>query len=185
MVTLLSAEEHHDDCLRLSLTSIYLFSILAIVRCEVEVQAYLGEDVLLPCVYSRISPVPETGSIFWRDKDNNAMLNVIRKETTESFECRNFRGRVKGFPDQYRKGNFSIILKNVSLLDRGAYECHVPAVDFMCRVQLAVSGERPASTSPAPGSSVHGGAVTLHSLHLTLLSVLLSVLVGSELCFFS
>ncbi|GAA6218252.1 CXADR-like membrane protein, partial, partial [Lates japonicus] len=78
-----------------------------------------------------------------------------------------FKGRVKSFSDVYKTGNFTVVLEKAQESDSGIYECHIPKVDFQQRVQLTVAGVKP---TPPPGPRVGGGAVTLSSSVLALLS---------------
>ncbi|XP_067357315.1 uncharacterized protein [Channa argus] len=170
-----------SDLMRFSVIYVFVSFSLTAVSCLKVIVRSTGKDALLPCVYKGHNPPPETLSIFWRDKDNSPLLNIKKNKADNSSQHQKFRGRVESFPDLYKDGNFSIILKKVQQLDNGVYECHVPMVDVEQRVQLSVLGERAAAaTSPTPGSSAHITAVTLNWLHLLLLSVLLCSVIQTQ-----
>ncbi|KAF3688293.1 CD276 antigen -like protein Precursor [Channa argus] len=162
-----------SDLMRFSVIYILVVFTLTAVSCQHQViSSFTGGNVLLPCVYERRDSSSNKVNVFWRDKYDDHVLDIIQNEADRQFQHQNFIDRVEGFPDQYKKGNFSIILKDLRQSDSGVYECFVE--DVKQSVQLTVSGERAAAaTSPAPGSSAHITAVTLNSLHLLLLSVLL------------
>ncbi|XP_071335699.1 uncharacterized protein [Trachinotus anak] len=144
----------------------FSFSIPA-VSCLVIIKGFIGDNILLPCVYPGIYPPPQMVNVYWRDKDNNVMLDIISGVQNMKSQSNNFSGRVISSSDQYWKGNFSIVLQNVQESDTGVYECNIPAVDLEDRVQLNVTGKRVAAEN---------AAVTLNASLLALLSVLLTLL---------
>ncbi|XP_067357317.1 V-set domain-containing T-cell activation inhibitor 1-like isoform X3 [Channa argus] len=129
-----------SDLMRFSVIYVFVSFSLTAVSCLKVIVRSTGKDALLPCVYKGHNPPPETLSIFWRDKDNSPLLNIKKNKADNSSQHQKFRGRVESFPDLYKDGNFSIILKKVQQLDNGVYECHVPMVDVEQRVQLSVLG---------------------------------------------
>ena len=108
--------------------------------CEDNVQGSIGDDILLPCVYRGGVPLSDDVDVYWRDKDDKNVLNIENGIQSEVSQDQIFRSRVRGFPDQYQKRNFSIILKNLQQSDGGPYDCHIPKVEFSHRVQLNVKG---------------------------------------------
>ncbi|XP_078100267.1 V-set domain-containing T-cell activation inhibitor 1-like, partial [Sander vitreus] len=113
-----------------------LFYRLNTVICQVKVQAYVGDEVVLPCVYNEASPLPDAASVFWRDKDNYVVLNIKQGRPDYSSQNKKFKGRVFSEQDGNMKGNFSIVMKSVQEADHGTYECHVPKVSFQRGVSL-------------------------------------------------
>ncbi|XP_051282964.1 programmed cell death 1 ligand 1 isoform X2 [Dicentrarchus labrax] len=144
--------------------------------CQEKVQGFIGDAVLLPCVYTEDDRLL---SVFWRDKNDNNILDIINNVPNNSTQHQRFRGRVLSDPSLYQKGNFSVTLKNVQQDDAGPYECVIPLENFQLRVTLSVSGKRVEATPPGPAG---GAAVTPTSLHLVLLSVPLSVFFSSRTC---
>lgn len=137
--------------------------------CQVNVQAFIGDTVLLPCIHSQGQPVRK--NVFWRDKDDNIVLDIIKDRPNPSTQNEKFRERVVSFPDEYVKGNFSIQLKDVQQSDSSPYECHIPSEDFQERLVLTVSGKRVEAT-PGPSG---GAAGTANPLHMILLCLPLSL----------
>ncbi|XP_059184180.1 V-set domain-containing T-cell activation inhibitor 1-like [Centropristis striata] len=133
------------------------------VTCQSRVQVYIGDDVLLPCQYS--IPPSETVSVFWRDKDDSVVLDIRQSVADLSTQNQKFRGRVFSDQSLYKKGNFSIEVKNVQRSDGGQYDCNIPSKSFKHSVSLTVSGERVATVGPTVGNT----AVTLKCLHTLLL----------------
>lgn len=109
--------------------------------CQLPVAAFIGDAALLPCVYSMVDPLPETANVFWRDKDDSVLLDIKRRVPDFSTQNQKFRGRVSSDRELYRKGNFSVQMENVTASDSGPYECHIPAVNFVQKVKLSVTGQ--------------------------------------------
>lgn len=116
--------------------------------CQTSVQGFSGDAVLLPCVY-RGGDLPQKVSAFWRDKNDNNVLDIKQNRPDASAQNPRFRGRVEPFPDLFHKGNFSIVLKELQQADSGVYDCDVLEVDFKQTVSVSVSGE-----SQGPGVSL-------------------------------
>lgn len=112
------------------------------VSCHIPViEGFTGHDVLLPCIYRGHARLPEKVFATWRDRDNSSMLDIRQNVQDFYHQKHKFRGRVESFPGRYRKGNFSITLKNITKSDMGVYQCEVFDVYFKHRVILLVSGE--------------------------------------------
>ncbi|KAL3999927.1 protein amnionless [Sarotherodon galilaeus] len=123
---------------------------------------FIRDEVLLPCVYSEKLSEPVTA--FWRDKDDKVVLDIINSRE-DKIDAK-FTGRVLSFPDYYKNGNLSILIKDLRADDAGLYECYIPKVDYQAKTTLNVT-EKPTS---------HGATVTSSSHHLVLLSAPLFVL---------
>ncbi|XP_072235331.1 CD276 antigen homolog [Leuresthes tenuis] len=132
------------------------------VSCQQQevVEGFVGGNVMLPCSYSEA--LPEKVNVFWRDKDDNGVLNIENNspETTST----KHKGRVISFQEEYKKGNFSFTLTNLRVDDGGVYECNIGTEDISFKVTLKVSEGSPAD--PPSG----GAAGT--KLHVFLLSAL-------------
>lgn len=111
--------------------------------CQVEVEGFIGDSVLLPCIYSGDDPLPALVTVFWRDKDDSRVLDIIKNQPDLSTQNKNFKGRVFSFPELYEKRNFSIVMQDVRMSDSGPYECHILKVDFLQKLTLTVSGTNP------------------------------------------
>lgn len=105
--------------------------------CGSEVEGSVGGTVVLPCIYS--DPLPPTFSVYWRDKNDLSVLDIVRSSENKTSQHQRFRGRVFSFPLLYRNGNFSVEMKELKPEDQGPYECEVLGVQFKRRVTLKVS----------------------------------------------
>ncbi|XP_047211254.1 V-set domain-containing T-cell activation inhibitor 1-like [Girardinichthys multiradiatus] len=84
-------------------------------------EGFIGQSVLLPCTSSKSSAV----DVFWRDKDDKVLLDIKKGKPDLGLQDLKFKGRVSSFPEEYQKGNFSIIMGNLELGDAGNYECTI------------------------------------------------------------
>uniref|UniRef100_A0A669F6D6 Uncharacterized LOC109201566 n=1 Tax=Oreochromis niloticus TaxID=8128 RepID=A0A669F6D6_ORENI len=137
----------------------------------------IGDEVLLPCIYS--DQLSESVTAFWRDKDDKVVLDIINSRE-DKIDAK-FKGRVVSFPNQYKDGNLSILIKGLRADDAGLYECDIPKVDYHTKMTLKVT-EKPAVkiTTPHPEPpTTRGAAVTTSKHHLSLLSAPLFVLLSS------
>ncbi|XP_005748583.1 sodium channel subunit beta-4-like [Pundamilia nyererei] len=136
---------------------------------------FIGDEVLLPCVYSEQLSEPVTA--FWRDKDDKIVLDIINGK--EDKMDPKFRGRVFSFPNHYKTGNLSILIKGLRADDAGPYDCDIPKVDYQAKMTLKVT-EKPGVvkiTTPHPDlATISGAAVTCSNHHLLVLLSALFVL---------
>lgn len=105
-----------------------------------EVTGFIGDDVLLPCVHGDVSSLPEKVSVFWRDKDDKIVLNIVDNVEYRQSQDQRFKDRVFSFSDEYKKGNFSVIMKKLQQEDDGSYQCDILDVDKK-DITVRVSGQ--------------------------------------------
>ncbi|MEQ2210826.1 hypothetical protein XENOCAPTIV_020126 [Xenoophorus captivus] len=124
------------------------------------ISGFVGEDILLPCVYK--NPVPV--HVFWRINDADAVLDIINSNPSTATQIAKYSGRVFSFPKEYSNGNFSIVIKKLQLDDANLYECKIPDADRPKSVKLQVSDqdkERKTMPPPADGAAASNLSVVL------------------------
>uniref|UniRef100_A0A8C9T6J6 Butyrophilin subfamily 1 member A1-like n=1 Tax=Scleropages formosus TaxID=113540 RepID=A0A8C9T6J6_SCLFO len=95
------------------------------------VVAVAGEDVVLPCYLKpNISAVDL--SIEWlRVYTEDPLVHLYRDhEDRNEKQIPSYRGRTSLFPEELRKGNTSLKVKNVQGSDNGEYKCFIQAGDW-------------------------------------------------------
>uniref|UniRef100_A0A3P8SKL7 Ig-like domain-containing protein n=1 Tax=Amphiprion percula TaxID=161767 RepID=A0A3P8SKL7_AMPPE len=123
--------------------------------CGLDVEGSVGGSVVLPCIYS--DPLPSSVSVYWRDKDDLSVLDIVKSSENRTSQHQRFRGRASSFPQLYAKGNFSVEMRDLKPEDQGPYECEVLRVHFKRKVTLKVSGEsRTSNQTPMEPTSVIG-----------------------------
>ncbi|XP_049426441.1 CD276 antigen homolog [Epinephelus fuscoguttatus] len=140
---------------------------------QLKVSACIGNSVLLPCIYD-VSSQPV--SVFWRDEDNRVVLDIKQNVPNNSTQDGKFSGRVFSHPELYRKGNFSVTMRDVLPSDSGLYDCVFPALSDRHKVSLTVSercdkaAATPPPSSPAPPGASGGGAAVTPTCFIFLLT---------------
>uniref|UniRef100_A0A3P9D9W7 Ig-like domain-containing protein n=1 Tax=Maylandia zebra TaxID=106582 RepID=A0A3P9D9W7_9CICH len=136
-------------------------SVTSFIRCE----------VVLPCIYSeRLS---ESVNTFWRDKDDKVVLDINSREDKMDPKL---TGHVFSFPDQYKTGNLSIIIKDLRADAAGQYECDIPKVSLSKgRVNVTVAECTKAPSSHSPQARGRPGIIAFLILLLTVIATLCGV----------
>lgn len=96
------------------------------------VKGFSGDDVLLPCSYSKMGELSAIPNVFWIDQNDKVVVKIKKNLTGSTFAT--------SFPDEYKKGNFSILVKNAQPSHSGLYLCSIPFFDYYKKIQLNISG---------------------------------------------
>ncbi|XP_077053347.1 selection and upkeep of intraepithelial T-cells protein 2-like [Siphateles boraxobius] len=87
--------------------------------------AQLGGSIILPCSVETPLPVAEL-EVEWKKTDEEALVHLFQNgEDRPEAQYPSYRGRAHFFPEQIFKGNFSILLENITVMDTGIYKCVV------------------------------------------------------------
>ncbi|XP_053347586.1 programmed cell death 1 ligand 1-like [Clarias gariepinus] len=114
---------------------------------SVIVEAAQEDSVILPCSSSRYEK-----DVFWRYRDTKVVYEIIEGKENFQEQDAEYRGRVKGFPSEFTKGNYSIRLSDVKLSDTGTYSCKIPDSRTVY-VELKVKVDSDLSQKISPGNS--------------------------------
>lgn len=90
-----------------------------------ELKAKNGDDVTLPCSEPGDAAIT---LLRWSRPDLNSddYVYYFRDDRTyENYQHESFRGRVELTDPQMKSGDYSIILKNVTMSDTGIYKCYI------------------------------------------------------------
>ncbi|XP_027866545.1 uncharacterized protein LOC114140628 isoform X4 [Xiphophorus couchianus] len=101
-------------------TQFWIFMIIPSVICQGFVPGLVGKRALLPCYSDSASD-----NVFWRDKDNNNLLDINKDTPNPKLQHQRYKGRVSWSQTEFKKRNYSITLGNLKLEDTGTYECSV------------------------------------------------------------
>ncbi|KAI4882381.1 hypothetical protein NFI96_030199, partial [Prochilodus magdalenae] len=102
-----------------------------------EIQAFVGESIILPCSNSDPELRGEP-TVLWRYKDSDIVYDILKGSEWLNEQGEWFTGRVEGFPDEWTNGNFSIKLSNVKKADEGPYTCTIPLLGAETKLLLTV-----------------------------------------------
>ncbi|XP_053358867.1 butyrophilin-like protein 9 [Clarias gariepinus] len=102
------------------------------------VLAQLQGSVHLPCFSE--SPLPLEGlQVEWRKMDSNSIVSLFKHgESRQDLQSQEFRSRADVFLDEIFKGNFSILLKNMTEKDAGIYRCQVTTSHISSEVIMEI-----------------------------------------------
>ncbi|XP_047007687.1 CD276 antigen homolog isoform X2 [Ictalurus punctatus] len=107
---------------------IFYFTFLLLIHTvsvqSVRVEGFIGESVILPCSFDQ---KPRT--VFWRDSGSRRVCDI----SGSNADCKDrdsvYKDRVTIFPPEIEKGNFSIMLSNLTETDSGLYTCTSPQIN--------------------------------------------------------
>ncbi|XP_014817034.1 PREDICTED: butyrophilin subfamily 3 member A2-like [Calidris pugnax] len=92
------------------------------------VTGIIGKGVILPCQL-KVNIIPERLSVQWIFTGNSKRIDVTTYDGKNTYnpvhEDETYRGRTNLFQSEFHRGNLSLHLKNVTLLDKGKYTCSV------------------------------------------------------------
>ncbi|ROK15814.1 Selection and upkeep of intraepithelial T-cells protein 8 [Anabarilius grahami] len=87
--------------------------------------AQLGGSITLPCSVETPFPVEEL-KVEWKKTGEEAYMHLFQNgEVRPEAQYPSYRDRAHFFPEQIFKGNFSILLENITVKDTGIYRCVV------------------------------------------------------------
>lgn len=110
------------------------------MTCQLKGHGYIGDTILLPCTISNVDDIRKSDPVYWMDKDDKVVLEITKSGPKPSGQDKKYKDQIISFPELYKTGNFSILMKNVQESDSGPYDCVINSVNFEQRVYLNVSG---------------------------------------------
>lgn len=96
------------------------------------VRGLRGDDVLLPCSYSKAGELSANASVLWIDPNDKVVVKLRQNLMGNAF--------ASSFPEEQKKGNFSIVVKNAQPSHSGMYLCSIPTISHTKKIYLNVSG---------------------------------------------
>lgn len=104
------------------------------------VEGVTGGFVILPCpTNSKDKLKTEDITVHWRQNDVKIVCDIINGEYSGSDQDPKFKSRAETFPDEYKNGNFSLKLINLTRADEGEYQCFMSHLSDHVTIQLIVN----------------------------------------------
>lgn len=150
-----------------------MFLVIETVSSQEKVQGFTGGEALLTCIYNEMDV--KDVNLFWRDWNDKNVYDVLNAKPDMSNQDPLYSNRARVFPQEYSKGNFSLLLKDLKLTDSGTFTCFIPEVNFLLKVDLTV---RDKPNREFDGSSIARGdgvSVREKCLHLVFLLPLIQM----------
>ncbi|XP_065115884.1 CD276 antigen homolog [Paramisgurnus dabryanus] len=131
----------------------YFISVVTIVRIfivflfiqkaslDVTVEGVVGGSVVLPCSGKAHQGTPEDLDVFWRHKESMVVYNIIKGNASVEKQELQYKNRTESFPENYLKGNFSLLLKKLQETDAGKYSCLIGEESIIRKVELLVKAK--------------------------------------------
>ncbi|KTF77122.1 hypothetical protein cypCar_00048050, partial [Cyprinus carpio] len=142
---------------------ILVFSVILInkVSLQVTVEAVIGGSVLLPCSSVKHDLELKDINVHWRHTNGKIVHDIVQGEDSVAEQDPEYKNRVKTFPEEYQRGNFSLKLNNLQDTDAGEFKCLITPSDEQKTVQMIIKAPVLSQSSclykPCPFSSVLSG----------------------------
>ncbi|OPJ69759.1 ICOS ligand isoform X2 [Patagioenas fasciata] len=147
----------------------FLLLLLHILRAVIALEGKIitskpGDNVTLSCIYQGKELHLKNLRVYWQIADDQEECTVVHAlisgQDNESEQCIHFKNRTQLFWDRLEKGDFSLLLLNVSQSDKHRYKCVVLQKTEYTRVihqaevvlRLAASYSQPILSGPIRNS---------------------------------
>ncbi|KAJ8261436.1 hypothetical protein COCON_G00171590, partial [Conger conger] len=112
-------------CLFLSLICAIRTEGLSVRGPAMPLRVQLGASVTLPCSVDTPIPLREL-EVQWMREDSGSLVHLfLEGKSRPESQSPAYSGRAEFFTEEISKGNFSLLLRNVTTEDRGMYKCVV------------------------------------------------------------
>ncbi|KAK7127051.1 hypothetical protein R3I94_018286 [Phoxinus phoxinus] len=103
-----------------------------------DTEAVIGGSVLLPCSSTEQDDKLQDINVFWRHNDSKIVCDIIPSSHSLEKQDPEYKNRTETFPEEYKRGNFSIKLHKLIYADAGKYTCLISHWDEQPTVQLII-----------------------------------------------
>uniref|UniRef100_A0A9J8DML7 Ig-like domain-containing protein n=1 Tax=Cyprinus carpio carpio TaxID=630221 RepID=A0A9J8DML7_CYPCA len=107
---------------------------------QVTVEAVIGGSVLLPCSSVKHDLELKDINVHWRHTNGKIVHDIVQGEDSVAEQDPEYKNRVKTFPEEYQRGNFSLKLNNLQDTDAGEFKCLITPSDEQKTVQMIIKG---------------------------------------------
>ncbi|KAG5835062.1 hypothetical protein ANANG_G00268130, partial [Anguilla anguilla] len=100
----------------------------------------LGASVTLPCSVGTPLPLHEL-EVQWMREDSGSLVHLFQEgESRPESQSPAYSGRADFFSEEISKGNFSLLLRNVTTEDKGLYKCivHTEHESYETKVKIDI-----------------------------------------------
>ncbi|XP_059425744.1 CD276 antigen homolog [Carassius carassius] len=144
----------------LSRWSIFYFLSVFVIVNEVSLQeivsveGFIGGSAVLPCSSEEpLNTIQDIDLVRWRINKDQYVYDIIKSQVSVEEQDPQYRNRVESFPEEFKRGNFSIKLNDLQHTDAGEYQCYIFMKESVHkRVELSIK-ERPERQLPSEGTN--------------------------------
>ncbi|XP_073721744.1 ICOS ligand-like [Misgurnus anguillicaudatus] len=118
-----------------AVTSYCIICVFALLINKVSLQdvnvaeGVTGGSVVLPCATNQTEHKLSGLFVQWRHNDSLNVCDIIEGTCSLQHQDFTYKNRAETFPTEYKKGNFSIKLNNLTQTDAGGYWCYILHLD--------------------------------------------------------
>ncbi|KTF75851.1 hypothetical protein cypCar_00046113 [Cyprinus carpio] len=109
--------------------SIFFFLPVFVTASEVSLQetveGFIGGSAVLPCSSEKPPITIQDITVRWRNKYDKIVYEIIDGQVSVEEQDQQYKNRVESFPEEYKRGDFSIKLYNLQHTDAGLYGCYI------------------------------------------------------------
>ncbi|RXN13803.1 CD276 antigen-like protein [Labeo rohita] len=89
------------------------------------VVGFIGSSVVLPCSSAKHDFKLEDINVHWRQNGRIHVYDIIKGKDSVADQDPQYKNRIKTFPEEYERRNFSIKLNNLTHADAGEFSCFI------------------------------------------------------------
>ncbi|KAK7127112.1 hypothetical protein R3I94_018337 [Phoxinus phoxinus] len=105
----------------------------------VTVEGLIGGTVVLPCSSGEHQITVQDINVNWKYDDSSVkVFDIIKGKGSGDGQDPAYKNRAETFPEEYKKGNFSLKLKDLQYSDRGKYQCYITEESAIRTVELLI-----------------------------------------------
>ena len=119
---------------------IYSYSLCCFSVSAGTVEAVIGASVLLPCSSTEHDLELQDINVHWRHNSSKIVYDIVKGEDSLDSQDPRYKNRAETFPQEYKRGNFSIKLTDLNYTDAGDFNCLITPSNEQKNVQLIIKG---------------------------------------------
>uniref|UniRef100_A0A8C1R3R1 Ig-like domain-containing protein n=1 Tax=Cyprinus carpio TaxID=7962 RepID=A0A8C1R3R1_CYPCA len=116
--------ESHQSILLFYFYFFHNFSLFS-VSLQETVEGFIGGSAVLPCSSEKPPITIQDITVRWRNKYDKIVYEIIDGQVSVEEQDQQYKNRVESFPEEYKRGDFSIKLYNLQHTDAGLYGCYI------------------------------------------------------------
>lgn len=91
------------------------------------VEGFVEGSVVLSCFVndSELQNKIKDVNVYWRFNNSKIVIDIIGGNRTAEDQAPEYKNGVETFPEEYKKGNFSIKISNIKKTHTGKYTCTI------------------------------------------------------------